>query len=163
MFKKKTQAKAWMDVSLSSKPFLFISLSIPHSLCAVLYQNFPSYVKPLQPTMHDIIHECFIGISPKPQINIYNANYNSWHQSWNVLFSLFQMGKEKHIVFPPWVEIFAELSHFLMTFNCSVNFFIYLVKILIIKYVIFYHILYKTLKKVVTEKSRKYRLDFPVS
>jgi hypothetical protein len=34
---------------------------------------------------------------------------------------------EDVIIFPPWVEICTEISHFLMTFNCSVNFFIYLV------------------------------------
>ena len=36
-----------------------------------------------------------------------------------------QIGEE--VVWPQWVEVFTEVSHLLLTFNCSVNFYIYLV------------------------------------
>jgi len=36
-----------------------------------------------------------------------------------------QIGEE--VVWPQWIEVFTEVSHLLLTFNCSVNFYIYLV------------------------------------
>ncbi len=68
------------------------------------------------------------------QINVFRIKQTN-KQTKETIFSkfwlFFQMGEDV-IIFPPWVEICTEISHFLMTFNCSVNFFIYLVSFLII-------------------------------
>ena len=44
------------------------------------------------------------------------------------LYELARLAREDKTAWPPWVESVTHVSHFLMTVNCSVNFYIYCFK-----------------------------------
>ncbi len=46
---------------------------------------------------------------------------------YNTQKKLFYLQIGEEVVWPHWIEVFTEVSHLLLTFNCSVNFYIYLV------------------------------------